>query len=227
MLLFSALKDASIRIIAPGYRERRLIHRTAEHEFAQEPELAVLPALLDKERDFLDVGANSGVYSYRALRHCRRVYAVEPHPGMAARLRAALGSQVRVLDMALSDRTGTAQLSIPVRDGHEVATRCSLEADANPDFEQREITVVMGTIDELRLTEVGVIKVDVEGHELATLRGAARTLAYVRPVCIVECEERHHTGGVARAFALFVEHGYAAFFLHRGQLRDGTEFDPR
>ncbi len=50
-------------------------------------------------------------------------------------------------------------------------------------------------------------------------------MAASKPVCIVECEERHNAGGVAQAFAFFDGLGYRGYYLHRGVLHDGAGFD--
>ncbi|ODQ87713.1 FkbM family methyltransferase [Mycolicibacterium holsaticum] len=203
----------------------RARHRVNRELAAGEPELKLVPMLADPHRDFLDVGANDGVYSYFALGRFRQVVAVEAHPALIARLRRIMKSDNPVLAIALSDQVGETALHVPVRRGRAVTTRCSLQADANPGFALRTVTVPTTTVDQLGLDRLGVIKIDVEGHELKVLRGAAQTLATAKPVCIVECEERHNVGGVAQAFSFFGDLGYRGYFLHRGELRDGTDFD--
>lgn len=192
-----------------------------------EPELRLLAVLKDSSQDFLDVGANAGVYSYYALNRFRKVIAVEAHPVMASSLRRIIKPENRVLPVALSDRIGETTFHIPTRRGRDVLTRSSLQQDANPGFELRTITVPTTTIDELDLNRLGVLKIDVEGHESAVLRGGVRTLETAKPTCIVECEERHNAGGVAQTFAFFDTMGYQGYFLHRGALRHVAEFDTR
>ncbi|MGV0643468.1 FkbM family methyltransferase [Mycolicibacterium sp. XJ879] len=208
--------------LVTALRARQRVKRELAHG---EPELKLVPMLADLQRDFLDVGANDGVYSYFALGHYRRVLAVEAHPGLVNALRRIVKDPNEVLATALSDEVGETTLHVPVRRGREVTTRSSLQADANPGFSLRAVPVPTTTVDRLGLDRLGVIKIDVEGHELKVLRGAAQTLATAKPVCIVECEERHNTGGIARAFAFFADLGYRGYFLHRGALHDGDEFD--
>lgn len=190
-----------------------------------EPELRLLAALKDSDSDFLDVGANAGVYSYCALNKFRRVIAVEAHPAMASGLRRIIKPDNQVLSLALSDRIGETTFHIPTRSGRDVLTRSSVQEDANPGFRLRTISVPMTTIDELDLSRLGVMKIDVEGHESAVLRGGIRTIETAKPTCIVECEERHNAGGVAQTFAFFDTMGYHGYFVHRGILRNVAEFD--
>jgi len=150
---------------------------------------------------------------------------VEAHPDMVAGLRRIITSHNDVLPVALSDAVGETALHIPIRHGRDVFTRCSLQQDANPGFRLRTVTVPTTTIDELRLHEIGVVKIDVEGHESAVLDGATATLQTMRPTCIVECEERHNAGGVARTISFFDSLNYRGYFLHRGKLRDVGDFD--
>lgn len=190
-----------------------------------EPELGLLSLLGDPVRDFLDVGANRGVYAYCALKHFRKVIAAEANPAMIAGLRRIIRRENKVLSVALSDEVGETALHIPTHHGRDVSTRCSLQGDANPGFGLRTVTVPTTTIDELALRDVGVIKIDVEGHESAVLLGGRQTLRVAQPTCIVECEERHNAGGVARTFAFFDTMGYRGYFLHRGRLREAADFD--
>lgn len=190
-----------------------------------EPELKLVSVLADSGRDFLDVGANQGVYSFCALGRYRKVIAVEAHPGLVAGLRRIITPDNEVLAAALSDEVGETVLHIPTLDGRDVDTRSSLLESANPGFDLRTVTVPTTTIDALQLRLVGVIKIDVEGHEQAVLRGATETLRTAKPTCIVETAERHTPGGVAQTFGFFESMGYRSFFLHRGTLRDGNDFD--
>ena len=60
-------------------------------------------------------------------------------------------------------------------------------------------------LDDQHLDNVGLIKIDVEGHELAVLHGAADTLTRNRPAVVVEAEERHHPNAVAEITELLTE----------------------
>jgi FkbM family methyltransferase len=177
----------------------------------------------------VDVGANKGAYLYwmrRAVGPRGEVYAFEPQPGLARYLesaRAGMGwDNVSIREVALSDSAGRRALHVP---GRENSPGASLEAGVGGNA--REVDV--DTLDR-QLEGAGAIrlvKVDVEGHELAVFRGAARTLAAHHPALLFESEMRHLAGrSPHEVFAFLRTLGYrGAFFSPRG-LRPIEEFDP-
>jgi FkbM family methyltransferase len=123
----------------------------------------------------VDVGANVGYFSALLSTRVRRVLAVEAHPAIAERLRsnASMWPSVEVHEVAASDSEREASLAIPANfsDNQGQAT---LEADSRT---AAQVPVRTTTLDALiRDADVGVLKIDVEGHEFAALRGAAEAL---------------------------------------------------
>jgi hypothetical protein len=51
---------------------------------------------------------------------------------------------------------------------------------------------ILQRLDDFHPDDIGLVNIDVEGHELAVLRGAADTFARNRPTVLVEAEEHHH-----------------------------------
>lgn len=146
----------------------------------------------------LDVGANSGFYALLAasVQTDVRVIALEPNPHILPILERNVrlngrSRQVMCLPFAASDRTGQGELFIPLQDHGLIETSSSLERS----FKKRHspsMRVACDTIDSITnrtLTHactVTVIKVDVEGHEAAVLRGALSTIRRHRPLLFVE-----------------------------------------
>lgn len=184
-----------------------------------EPELALVPWFADPTRAFLDVGANTGVYLEGALGRFAALYAVEPDPELARYLATAFAGEVTVLALALSRQPGRMPFYLPHHAGQAVKTRGSLEAAANPGLEQTARTVEVTTLDSLDLPPLGLVKIDVEGRELAVLEGVLERIHRDRPRLLIEIEERHHPGGSDRVFALLAELGYEAFYLTAGRLK--------
>jgi FkbM family methyltransferase len=142
---------------------------------------------------FLDVGANIGTTTLAALRAgFRSVLACEPDPANAKLLRAnvALNSAedtVRILEVAISDRSGVARLD-PGR-GSRTKSRILGGVDDRPRGIPIEVATVSidelvrdGTIDP---DSIGLLWADVEGHECQVLSGA-QTLIERRVPLVIE-----------------------------------------
>jgi hypothetical protein len=88
------------------------------------------------------------------------------------------------------------------------------------------IRVQRRQLDEYALEDVGFIKVDVEGHEMAVLIGAVQTIKRSRPNIMVEVEERHYPGSLSAVRNYFSNLHYAGFFLASGEILPLLGFDP-
>jgi FkbM family methyltransferase len=149
-----------------------------------EAELDCLESWAPRGGTAVDVGAWYGPWTARLSRLADRVVSIEPNPELAALLRSGFPA-ARVVEAAASDHEGTARLWLPPG-GRGAEGTASLEHATG-----RPITVRRVTVDGLRLTGVRFIKMDVEGHEAAALRGAEQTIRRDSPVLIVELETRH------------------------------------
>lgn len=191
-----------------------------------EAELALLPLLIRPGERALDIGANYGTYALTLARLGARVDLFEPNPAIAAVLAAwARGrSGVAVHELALSDRTGTAELVIPADGGVEHDSSAALAGGAVA--QGRRVAVPLAPLDSMGITDAALIKIDVEGHEDAVLRGAAATIAASSPALIVEIEQRHIARPISEAFAEAQAMGYRGWFLCSGALLPLGAFDP-
>lgn len=203
-----------------GFSRRVLAPRLARYIVAGgnwaggERELRLLPLLCDKRSDAVDVGANFGAYTFFMRRWSRQCYAFEPQPACAAWLREAFPDCV-VEEVALSDVIGHAVLRIPVESGHVVETgaRIGIEpisgaSGITPDRPSLAVDVRTMPLDSYQLADVGVIKIDTEGHELAVIAGGVRMIQSSKPRIIVECEERHRLGALASVLDMLSGLGY-------------------
>jgi FkbM family methyltransferase len=188
-----------------------------------EPELHVLRPLVTSPGTSVDIGASEGVYSHVLAGLSRRVHAFEPNPDLYRRLLAAVPDNVTVHNAALSDRSGVATLRLPLDSGLATIETANLldPAETGP---ISTMEVETRTLDSFGLADVRLIKIDVEGHEAAVIRGASQTIAAHRPVLLVEIEERHKPGGLGDVQQLPAEQGYHAWFLYSGRLRPIADF---
>jgi FkbM family methyltransferase len=192
-------------------------------------ELYLLPYLCDRAKASIDVGASTGSYTVHLLKHSAQCYAFEPRRDAAAyltsRLTARPNARLRVETVALSDHAGEARLRVATTD----TGRSTIEA-ANP--LQRagpieHVTVATRRLDDYAaiMGPVACIKIDVEGHEDAVLRGADGILARDRPSLLVEIEERHKPGSIRTITRYLGERGYRGFFFRSKRLHAIESFN--
>ena len=67
----------------------------------------------------------------------------------------------------------------------------------------KSIPVTTRRLDDMILPTVGLIKIDVEGHEEAVLRGARGIIQRDHPRLMIEIEERHNEGAISRGCLSF------------------------
>ena len=154
--------------------------------------LLMMATLLRTPGDFVDVGANTGLYSVMAaaVAYDRAVYSFEPHPEIAAALQRNVelngaGTRVTIHRVALSDSAGVLKLYLPDQGHGLVETSASLEREFQP--AASSIDVDVRRLDDLVFpAPVAVMKVDIEGHEDACLRGAAGLIGRDRPFIFAE-----------------------------------------
>ena len=138
----------------------------------------------------LDVGANIGYFSLLLAREVGpsgHVWAFEPTRAYGQRLREhlllnQLEDRVTVLPVALSDHPDEAVISI----GEASATLHPLDHAPAHGSETIQLRRLDDLVDELGIDRLDLVKVDIDGHEPAFLRGAAKTIARHQPIMIVE-----------------------------------------
>jgi FkbM family methyltransferase len=180
-------------------------------------DLAVTEALMrlaDPGELALDIGANIG-YMTSALAFAvgsgGRVICFEPHPAVFAELEANVARwtarpRIDARNLALSATPGKLALTL-----NETFTdnrgSASLEGDGGgPEVDVARLDA------ELDGATVGVMKIDVEGHEASVIEGAAEALAAHRIRDIVFEE---HGSYPAPSATLLEGHGYTIFALDR------------
>ncbi len=181
-----------------------------------DPYVRLVASLADKSRAAIDVGAHLGEYTFFMRHYAAACIAYECNPTLTAHLRRRFGTSVDIRADAVSDHATTTQLRIPRSKAGANLGRATIDAN-NPltgDFLGVDLVPVRTVrLDDVIDRPVGLLKVDVEGHELAVLRGAAGILARDKPNLILELEDRHAPGCVAAACAFLAPFGYTAAYL--------------
>lgn len=150
-----------------------------------EPDVAAfLSRTIRRGHVFVDVGAHAGEYTLLAAALGATVHAFEANPALAGLVRANADRNalpgVTVHPCAASDRNGEVRFLVR-RDPSLSALWSERQGDGT------EVVARAVRLDGLGLPRVDVMKIDVEGAELAALRGAERLLERDAPVLVFEC----------------------------------------
>jgi FkbM family methyltransferase len=201
--------------------------RRAWRNMRGNPEERICTELCDSGKVSVDVGAASGGFARVLARHSVRCEAFEANPSNWPALTAALADlPARVHECALSDVDGEVVLRVPVVDGTDDLPLSTIEASNElGGAEIRTVSIPCRRLDGFELEPVGFMKIDVEGHELAVLRGAEGVLNRDRPNLLIEAEERHRPGAVQNVVDLLSGLGYESYFLLGRHLKPYREFD--
>jgi FkbM family methyltransferase len=193
--------------------------------------MQLLGALCDPNKTGIDVGAKVGMYTYRILARSADVIAFEPNPLFNRMLEAVFtGKPARIEPVALSSARGKAVLRLPYdAAGGPQFGRATIDESNKLEHELvarvEQVEVETRTIDDYALSNVGFIKIDVEGHELAVLEGAERTIRDQMPTLLIESNDDHKPGGVAALIAWLRAHDYDVVFLAGNTLLDADRYD--
>jgi FkbM family methyltransferase len=204
---------------------RRLVGASYERE------MQLLDVLCDRNKTGIDIGAKVGMYTYRIRANSAEVVAFEPIPLFHNMLKRVFeGKRGRIEPYAVSNKRGSAVLRMPYDQGGGAQFGRST-IDVGNKLEHhvvasvRELEVETRTLDDYDFDAVGFIKIDVEGHEMAVLEGAEKTIARHHPNLLVECNDDHAPNGVANLTKWMQEHGYSLYFLHQRVIRPVAEYD--
>ena len=245
MSVYSKLAE-NLQYISPSYYKSRFFKKlkglSAQNllERKVEPEFLWIKEILGKNSVFMDVGANVGAYLYTLENHLKpeNIYAFEPNQQLFKRLKR-LFPKVNLFSLALSDVSTIAEFKIPVINGEKVHTRGTLQTSIKEKNEEKTILqkVEVKPLDDLvfdegyieqdrnaqtnkfNLKKLDFIKIDVEGNEMQTLRGAKKTIEKFKPILMVEMEQRHHKENLWTLISEIADWGYSVNFLDRKTLQ--------
>jgi FkbM family methyltransferase len=193
----------------------------------EEPELKLVRDLCEKTLISLDVGAANGLYLAHLYAISAKCYAFEPRITALQNLErmfSGISDSIHFENVALSDFSGFTEMKV-------LKSNATLSTIEKGNLIERfgEVEVIKVPIKRLDDYEfgggVGFIKIDVEGHEEAVLRGSIELLKRDHPSLLIEIEERHKPGAVFSIRDFLTLLGYKGFFYLNGQLISMDIFD--
>lgn len=159
-----------------------IVRHYSQRDLDEQPVIDwVMNNFVKSDKVFVDIGAHIGEYSLQAARKAAHVHSFECYPKSFNYLCANIALQnlhfsIDTHRVALSNKEGVAQCqnrdNIQADGGGNGIVR--FNRDSNYDVPM--INVPMRTLDSYGLTNIGFIKIDVEGHEKQVLEGATETL---------------------------------------------------
>lgn len=206
-------------LLYPSNETSRSVFVTGRYE---PNEFCLLQSILKPGMIFIDAGANMGLYSLFAARRvgpAGTVIAIEPSGREFEIVKKNVGlnalTNVRIIRIALSDRAAEVELSVaPLgNSGHNTLGAFGYDTP----LDHREPVEAVRLDDLVRgegLTRVDVIKMDIEGGEMAALRGMGETLKRFKPALLVELSDRalqHQGANSGEVLGLLEQHGYRIF----------------
>ena len=167
----------------------------------------------------IDIGANIGFITAYFGTHWEHVTAFEPTPSIFECLQQNCNKpNIKLINKALSDTeknvlfatSGRSEINQIVSDTQFLKKLWG------------HITVPAITLDSLNLTNVDIIKIDVEGHELSVVYGAEQTIKNNKPLIVIEISYENKildrevsSLNHGHALTILKEWGYRVIWNHR------------
>jgi FkbM family methyltransferase len=190
-----------------------------------ENEMELLKHFCRKNKSSVDIGANFGLYSYKMLSYSQKVYSFEPIPYLFNNLKKAFKNRnnIELFNIALSDTDHSGTIFSPeFTHGWSTLEAANPMLEALPENESvNKIPVEIRKLDSYGINEVALIKIDVEGHEYNTIKGASNTIAGSKPVLFVEIEEKHKANSVSNVIRLIQSiEDYSVYYYNNNVLHN-------
>lgn len=156
------------------FPERRTAYDFARYKSYEHALVHWAIDMIEPGKVFLDIGAHVGTWSLAFAKKCAKVHSFEPTPRTFNFLCGNialnnLDDRIVAHNLALADKAGRLPIHIGSPDGG--GNSLLQMVDRKPSW-----MVEVKTLDSLGLTNIGMIKIDVEGFEKNVIQGGLETL---------------------------------------------------
>ena len=199
---------------------QKVVTRPLDETYPYDAEAKLLRELDLGEKAMFDIGANTGFFSavMEDIVTPEKLYLFEPIPNLYKYLLMRF-KKANVLNLAISNQSGKQVLRLPYINHEPYDSRATLSGhhveENQTHFDEIEVnlTPLDDFIDQFDLDEIGLVKIDVEGHELEVIEGAKQTFERFKPLIFIEIEARHHNGITDDVFCKLTELGFRGYFM--------------
>jgi len=215
----------------PGFL-RKLIRKNyyfkkfTKASLQDEKDLQLIPMLINSGDTVLDIGANYGLYTRffaQQVGETGTVHSFEPVPDtfdvLKNNIEKAGLSQVKVHNLAISNQTGTATISVPTYpDGSENYYEATLQHEENG----KGILIQTLRLDDWlsAFSQLHFVKLDVEGHEPPALEGMKLLIEKYHPIFLIEINDDFSPGSTgSQVKKMMSDWGYSMFYFDQQDLR--------
>ncbi len=161
----------------------------------------------------VDVGANIGNHALYFADHFTNVVALEPNPRVFELLEVNAKLRKNILPLKIGASDVTKAMSLSYDSSNSGAGRLwSQQPDASRAFTVPVRVARLDDLDEVADHPVGLLKIDVEGHELRVLKGAASMIARARPVVLFQQHPHEANAGSSAMVDWLRQNGYSQFY---------------
>lgn len=203
-----------IRVRERAWREKR----------TGEKEIKIIPDLLVNCCRAIDIGANIGVWSYWLSKYSKQVESFEPNPKIFNVLKNIKIKNVNAYNIALSNRSGVADLLVP-KGSKGFSNQGASLSNIKVGGEHKSVSVISKCLDDYNFSNVSFIKIDVEGHEHEVIEGATATINKFKPTMVIEMEEKHNKIPIEEQISSVENLGYACHVFTNDKIRKIDEID--
>lgn len=217
-LISTPLEGVALSIRDFTTLQQRIKHPELKEIYVESLRIKIAMArIINNSMNCIDVGAHLGsvLSVIRRLSPNGKHIAIEPVPYKYRWLKQKF-SDVKVLQIALSDTIGEADFFVrPHRSGFS-GLRLHNYSDTEKEVEILKISCKR--LDDIVPADlpIGFIKIDVEGGELAVLRGGESILKHYQPTILFECTQsglEAYALSISDVYNFFYTYSYSIFLL--------------
>jgi len=159
----------------------------------------------------VDVGANIGNHSVFFSQFYPKVFSFEPNlrTFKVLSLNAELADNIQCFNVGLSDTERTAYLNI--NSTNVGGSHLSSDAAVKSNTQQEVQLKTLDAFSDVFNGKLGLVKIDVEGHELSVLQGGKAILMRDKPVILFEQQVENFSNGQSLVYEYLKSIGYAKF----------------